>query len=498
MCGKKINRRTFVRDTVALGAIAYAGSTTGSQKDVKKRIQESGNSYIKSSRKLPVHQFDVVIAGGGTSGTVAAIAAARQGAKTALIEAKGYTGGTITEGGTCLHSFFNLPKPKAEKRQVVRGIPNEIIERLATVGGTSGHAPMVLNTDYDPVATVVDPELYKLITMRMLAENGVTLCLNTRISDVIMQGSTIRGVFVESHQGGEIIYAKSFVDCTGWGDLAANAGADYTEPNDYPVANSFGMGNVSIEGYRYFLESPGAISQMAVGRRSNEERKIVRLHADEYGDKSALPARFMEQARQIGMSLVVTTIHDNYFLFVKVNYKMKKSPTDRDAASLAELELRNRQLKALELFKDFVPGCEKAFIARTSPHINPRRVRCIKCDYSITGSDVTEGRHFYDDTFVYGFHDSQPRIRVNNGGTYGIPYRAYLPIGIDNLYVVGMMITSEHKAFHSTRNTVSCMGMGQATGTAAALCAKNNKETRELNYTDLRKALEKEDVYFDG
>jgi hypothetical protein len=99
---------------------------------------------------------------------------------------------------------------------------------------------------------------------------------------------------------------------------------------------------------------------------------------------------------------------------------------------------------------------------------------------------------------VYGFHDSAPRFQVKNGGTYGIPYRALRVAGIDNLLVAGMMITSDRRAHMSTRNTVSCMGQGQATGTAAALCARKNCGTRELRYTDLRKTLEKDDVYFES
>jgi hypothetical protein len=198
------------------------------------------------------------------------------------------------------------------------------------------------------------------------------------------------------------------------------------------------------------------------------------------------------------MTMATTTVHDNYFMFIKVNYKMPVSPTNRDAVAAAELELRRRQAKTVELFRKFVPGCEKAFIARTSPSLNIRRGRLIACDYDITRSDVLEGRHFDDDVFVYGFHDNAPRLQIKNGGTYGIPYRALRVAGVDNLLVAGMMITANHDAHMSTRNTVSCMGQGQATGTAAALAAAKNCGTRELRYADLRRALEKANVYFEG
>jgi len=145
-----------------------------------------------------------------------------------------------------------------------------------------------------------------------------------------------------------------------------------------------------------------------------------------------------------------------------------------------------------------VPGCEKAFIARTSPRLNIRRGRLIECDYDISHEDVIEGRHFDDDVFAYGFHDSAPRWQIKNGGTYGIPYRALRVGGIENLLAAGMMITKDHRAHMSTRNTVACMGQGQATGTAAALCSAKNCSTRELRYADLRETLEKDDVYFES
>ena len=179
---------------------------------------------------------------------------------------------------------------------------------------------------------------------------------------------------------------------------------------------------------------------------------------------------------------------------VKINYKMDVSPTDRDAASRAEVELRRRQARAVDLFREYVPGCEKAFIARTSPSLTIRRGRLVTCDYDITSEDVLEGRHFDDDIMAYGFHDSAPRLQIKDGGTYGIPYRALRVSGLDNLLAAGMIITSDHDAHMSTRNTVACMGQGQAAGTAAALCAQRTSTqstcgTRDLDYAVLRQAL---------
>ena len=490
-----MNRREFSAGMVMLGAAARAsGAEDGKDKPVDK---DSAVAYYEEpARKLPVRPFDVVIAGGGTAGVVAALAAARQGARTALIERKGYPGGTVTEGGTALHSFYNLWKafPGAKKRQVVRGIAQEIIDRLARVGATSGHAEMTKGYDYDSVCTAIDTEMYKLVTFQMLAEAGVFICVNTLLAGAIADGPRIIGAIAESRSGREAFTARAFVDCTAIGDLAARAGARYTEPNDYAVANSIGVANVDVEKYHAFLESHDAVSQYAEGMRSGKPGRIVRVQAR--GGK--LPDAFRQAAGKIGMSSVTTTVHDNYFMFIKLNFKMPVSPTDRDAVAEAELELRRRQAEAITLFRKYVPGCEKAFIARTAPTLCIRRGRRILCDYDITHEDVIGARHFADDVMVYGFHDSAPRFQIAAGGTYGIPYRALLAAKIDNLLVAGMMITSDHRAHMSTRNTVCCMGQGQAAGTAAALCAARKCATRELPYPVLRKALEKGGVYFES
>jgi len=488
-----MRRRDF---PIALAAFGLGTSAAVGLAREGQRGRPVPDVYVEPSKKLPVRHFDVVVAGGGTAGVVAALASAGQGAKTALVEIKGYTGGTVTEGGTALHSFYNLWKafPGVEKRQVVRGIPQQIIDRLAKVGGTSGHAEMLAGYNYDSMCTAIDTELYKLVTMEMLAEAGVQMFLHTWVAGAVRDGSRVRGVIVESRSGREALFAQAFVDCTAYGDLAAHAGAHYTKPNDYPVANSIGVANVDVEKYHQFIVEHDALSEIARGMRDGQPDQIVRLN----GRLARMPDRFREEARRIGMAMVTTTVHDNYFMFIKLNLKLPVSPTDRDAVSRAELELRRRQYQAVELFRKYVPGCEKAFIARTSPRLCIRRGRRIDCDYDISLSDVLEARHFHDDVFVYGFHDSAPRFQVANGGTYGIPYRALQARGIDNLLVAGMMITSDHNAHMSTRNTVCCMGQGQAAGTAAALCALRRCGTRDLPYDQLRSALEAGGVYFES
>jgi hypothetical protein len=488
-----MDRREFTKRSLLLGT----GILTSSAKIVTANTgNEDANHYEEPPKNLPIRKFDVVVAGGGTAGAVAAIAAARQGAKTALIEVKGYTGGTVTEGGTALHSFYNLwkPFPGAEKRQVVRGIPAEIIDRLVKIGGSTGYPEMERGTDYDGVCTAIDTELYKLTTMEMLDEAGVFMMLNTLVVGAVKEGSRIKYAITESRAGREAVYAKCFIDCTGYGDLAAHAGAEYTEPNDHPVCNSVGIANVSMDKYYEYLKSHNAIGQLARGTRSGKPDQVIRVGAESV----SLPDGFTEAARTIGMSMITTSVHDNYLMFIKCNFKLPVSPTDRDTVSKAELTIRKNMAKAVELFRKYVPGCENAFMARTSPKLCIRRGRRITCDYDITHEDVIEARHFDDDVFAYGFHDMAPSLQIKDGGTYGFPYGALCVKGIDNLLASGMLITSDFRAHMSTRNTVCCMGQGQASGTAAAMCAAKNYGTRELRYADLRQSLVKAGVYFES
>jgi len=450
--------------------------------------------YNEPAKNIPIREFDVVIAGGGTAGVVAAIASARQGAKTALIESKGYTGGVAVEGGTALHSYFNLWKafPGVEKRQVVKGIAQEIIDRLLERGGTTGHVEMTVRYNYDSVCTAIDTEIYKLVTFEMLIEAGVYVFVNTLLVGAIMNENTIQGVITESRSGREAFFARAFVDSTGYGDLSAYAGAKYIEPNDHPVANSIGVGGVDVDRYNEYCKNDSE-AQVAYGIRSGEPNRLVRAGFE----VGSLPPEMQKEAERIGMAFITTTVHDDYFMFMKINYQMPVSPTNRDEVVKAELELRKRMEAGIKLLRQ-IPGCEKAFMARTSPSLAIRRGRCIECDYDISNEEILNGTHFEDDIMSFGFHDCAPRMQIKNGGTYGLPYRALRVKGITNLLAAGMLITSDWAAHMSTRNTVACFGQGQAAGTVAALCVIKSVGTRELPYATLKNALLEAGVYLEN
>jgi hypothetical protein len=489
-----MDRRNFSKKLMMAGvAVPAAGNSFSNLAEQSYPSEDAG--------KYPIKEFDVVVAGGGTAGVTAAIAAARNGAKTALLEGKGYVGGTVVEGGTALHSFFNLWKafPGVEKRQVVKGIAQEIIDRLLIIGGTTGHGDVTGKIDYDCVCTAIDTELYKLVVLEMLSEAGVSVFTNTLAAGAVKKGSAINGVITQSRMGRELFKGKCFIDSTAYGDLSAYAGAEFKELNDHPVCNSMGLGNVNIEKLYSYLVKNKALGDLAYGIRDGVDGQIIRFGSESgYTIRGKLPREFVDGVVNLGSGLITTTVHDNYLMFIKVNYKLPVSPTNRDEVARAELIIRQNQYKTLQLFRKYLPGCENAFIARTSPSLNIRRGRTITCDYDITLSDVIDARHFDDDIMVYGFHDSAPKYQIKDGGTYGLPYKALRVKGIDNLLAAGMLITSDFQAHMSTRNTVCCMGQGQAAGTAAALCSAKKCDTRDLPYNELRETLLKDNVYLES
>ena len=452
--------------------------------------------YVASERKMPVRNYDVVVAGGGTAGVIAAIASARTGARTALIEYKGYVGGIAVEGGTGLHSFYNLWEPfGASKRQLVGGIPDEFVGVLKGYGGSAGHVDQLIYAEYDSACKNVDTEIYKFVALKMLREAGVHVYLNTLLTDAIRDGDSIRGAIGECHAGAEAFMAKMFIDSTGFGDLSARAFAPHREINDYGVTNSMGVGGVNLERYYDFLMAHSAVSELARGMRDGKPDKIIRMS----GDFKKISDEALADFKEASFAPITTTMHDDYMMFIKISHRIEAGPLNRDALNDTEYILRDKQMRAIAAMRKHIPGCEGAFIARTSPTLTIRRARLIECDYDITNEEVVDGAHFEDDVLSYGFHDYAPRIQIRDGRSYGMPIRSMQVKELKNLYAIGMLITSDHNAHMSTRNTVCCMAQGQAAGTAAALCvAGGYDDVRSLPYPTLRSCLEKDGVIFDN
>lgn len=451
-------------------------------------------NFLTESLNTPVRcACDVLVAGGGTAGVVAALAAAKNGADTILVERFGFLGGTIVGGAGPLHSFFNLYKafPGAEKKQVVRGIPEEIIQRLVKAGGSPGHLEQERGGNYDSVITLVDWEIFKQVILEMLEEAGVKILLHTMLAGAVMEGNQVKGVFVQGKSGREAILAKAVVDCTGDGDVAAFAGGQFIKKHDTSAAGyPFGMTGVDMQRLVAFLEERGLVNQLIRAHKGSETDDVIRLGFE----LKKVPefSEFMEKNEMwgpLGMSM-----HENNYTYINAVKLANVDGTDSWELSKAELVLRRRAMALAAMMKAHLPGFENAYVSWTPAAAGIRYTRAVLCEHIMSLEEILSGARFPDEVMLYGFHDCAPRLMIQDGGYYGVPYGALLPKGVDGLLMAGRMLTTEWDAHMSTRNTVSCMAMGQAAGTAAALAAKSGVLPRALDTEQLRDTLKAQDV----
>ena len=449
---------------------------------------------IEERKSTPVKlECDVLVAGGGTAGILAALAAARNGAKTVLVERYGHLGGTMINGAGPLHSFFNLWKafPGVAKKQVVRGIAQEIVDRMVEAGGSLGHVEMKQGFEYDSVATIIDREVFKTLAFDMFKEAGVNLLLHTFMVDVVKEANSLKGIIIESKSGREAILAKTTIDTTGDADVAFRAGVK-CHIMKRSAAMPFGMANVDLKRAVAFFREKDMLTALAHGDKGSERDDIVRIGFDIR--KLDAFNEIIEKIAYWGGPLTMSC-HENDLGFINVTNTRPINAVDVGDITRAEIELREQVMGMAELMKKHIPGFEKAYLSWTPTQFGARRSRIVDCEYDLTLGDIVEGRRFDDEVALYGFHDMAPEIMIKEGKAYGIPYRALLPRGVDNLLVAGRLITTAHKAHQSTRNTVSCMAQGQAVGTAASLCSRMNVTPRALDIKILRETLVKAGVY---
>jgi len=188
--------------------------------------------------------YDIIIVGGGISGTIAAISASRKGAKTLVVEKNGFLGGMLTAGGVGPMMTFH-----AGHKQVIKGITEELINRLVTKGKSPGH--ITDTTKYTYSVTPFDAESMKHEMEIMLLENGGNILYNTMLAGVEISSSRIRCITVCNKAGLTRLEAKVFIDATGDADLSAWSGVEFTKGRKHdgvcqPMTMNMKMRNVDI------------------------------------------------------------------------------------------------------------------------------------------------------------------------------------------------------------------------------------------------------------
>jgi len=434
--------------------------------------------------------YDVVVAGGGMAGITAAIAAARTGAKTMLIDKAGWLGGMGITGATGLHSFFNIfaAHEDVERTRVVGGIAQELVDRVESLGGGVGHVRMQRGGDFVSMLTPVEPETFKVAAALTCLESGVKLLLHTIVDEVRAANGHVGSIVVWNKAGRSVIRAKQYVDCTGDGDLAAYAGADFVhfkgdDHGSYSAGFTFRLCNIDLKKLKDDLERQGLIRQLAYAVKPfTNELDIVRLGMDlkPYHDRG-------EEGTPDGM--LSSSLRPRELTYCNCINHGPNDGLDPDNLTDAETDLRQRMLSVANFFRKQFDGCAACYPAGSAPSAGQRRGRAIRCEYELTEKDCTEGRTFDDHIACFSFIDNRDYL-VKDGGAYGIPYRALIPTKLDNVLIAGRMMTVDMVAHNSTRNTACCMICGQAAGTAAAMAAHEACAQRDVDIERLQRLLD--------
>jgi hypothetical protein len=444
----KINRRRFLNNTLAAGAFSLiGGKITGQNPD--SAIMQGKDIYNEPARTLPVYgRFDVIVVGGGPAGFASALASARNGARTIIIERFSFFGGTATASLMLnINGFRNQVKP--DGLQTSKGIAEEVILRLKEIDGLGlssykqeTHGVEKGNMNY---SFAIDGEKTKYVLTKMINDAGVHILFHTYFSEPVMEGNKITGVIVENKSGRQVIFGNVIIDASGDADVSARAGVPYRMTdikNDKHLPNCL-MYKVSVD--------------------------------PKYADKLGGPRT------------------KNTLLFW--------GPTSDTNGVNADEITRGEIATRLGVFENFKRNQEKlaplldgATLVETAPMMGIRQTRFIEGLYKTSADDAIQGRKFVDSVAMsacpiinyYGYR----RYLEHEG--YEIPYRCLLPQKVEGLIVAGRCISSDQQSYESWRAMAPTMCIGEAAGTSAAICVKTRKTPKEVDVNMLRSQLIKQ------
>lgn len=444
------------------------------------------------SRKLEALKTDVLVVGSGSAGITAAIAAARNGARTTLVEYHGFLGGIST-------TLPWLGFHDRDYRQVVKGLAHEFVTRLQKRHACS---PYVLDIKCSSLVSM-NGHHWKILAMELAEEAGVQVMLHTHMVDTLREGDRITGIVVEHKTGRQEIHARTVIDCSGDGDVAARGGAAWEKGRT-------GDGLVQSPTLVFRLTGLDRLRFIA-GCREHRHREWVepypdlkaKLHRNMEEDGIFVLGGFaelIERARQAGdhdlpqTRLVGVKTYRPDELVVVSTRVLGLDPTDVHSVSTAYARLF-AQVRPLErFFQKYVPGCENAVLEEIVPLLGIRESRRIMGDYVMQAEDMVEGRIFEDAVAMGGYHIDIHRpkgtwVDSRNVQAYTIPIRSLIARDLEGLMMAGKCLSATHEAVAGTRVIPICMAQGQAVGTLAALAAVSNKELREVPVSRLQDLL---------
>jgi len=486
----------------------------------RERTEESSGFVVEPEKKVPVvYDVDVAVAGASISGVFAALAAARCGADTVLIDRFGQVGGNmgpgmIVQGGKVGPS----PRPPAGltvgMHKGSTGIAQEFTERYASLrrGG-----PVPSDQTHYPR----DSSTASYTALKMLQESGVKLMLSAFAADPVMEGNRVVGLFVENKSGREAIRAKVVVDATGDADVAKRAGAPILYPKqEYhqldghaPTGMGIGfvVGNVDWEAFKRAQQEPSE-EDVRWAEQNLGEKRMKYLHyvlgaarkASEAGDFPNLKVEGLSEAWIKMRSLESPDITaaggtsgtEDRIAWGVIGYVRKEVMNTGDGVQISLLEARSRQIifETVDFYRNYVPGFERAYLLCIAPFLGARGGPCIEGEYTLTMQDGREGKQF--DDVVYAYPERRVLQYTSEHGEpkwMEVPYRVMLPKKIDGLVAVGRSASGKPDTLLRSRTAVKYMG--EAGGTAAAMAAKQGISPKQVDVKELQRRLLNSGLY---
>lgn len=447
-----------------------------------------------------MEQFDVVVVGGGFSGSIAAIAAARCQAKTAIVEASACLGGSLTTNGVNPMMTFH-----AGEKQVIRGITEELIARLKAQGKSPGHVrdPGHFTTTYTPF----DTEAMKHELELMLLEAGGNVLYHATLANVTRSDRKVESITVCTRSGLMTLSANVFIDASGDAALAAAAGLPLikgreSDGKSQPMTMTLKMANVDREKLRTWML--GHIAELNNHYQAEDVRTAERLACHGF-------IRELAEAKAAGEItipredvLFFETNNPGEFIF-NTSRILDHDATDPWSLSHAEFVGR-QQCRELESFaRRIIPGFEQALVVSTGPSVGVRSSCQIKGCYRLTADDLLKQTRFTDTIAISGYPidihspdgEGTEHGTLPFGGMYGIPWRTLIAAETDNVIVVGRCISATFEAQAAIRTTPTVGAIGQAGGIAAALAASENISVHQVSIAQLQDAIRQQQGYLD-
>jgi hypothetical protein len=437
------------------------------------------------ARDIPVlMEADIVVVGGGTTGPIAAIAAARRGKKVVLIERFGSLGGILTLG-------LNT-KPSGA---IIGGIPLEIWNLARSVGGAGADYMATAKTGGVKSASPTDPEIMKMLLTRLCVEAGVQILFETFVSAPYVEDGTVTGVIIESKSGRQFVGTKVLIDCSADADMAAKANAPFVmgsgdaEAKMQPVSMYFIMKNVDNKRLAQWARTCDDVPARAIPANDKDLdyglwltgfNGMLRRFQAETGVKL--------QRENITLKTADGQMYVNATRVLGVNVFSPKEFTD------AILECYRQIEGVCRFLKERVPGFEHARLGQVSPILGVRETRHILGEYTLTGPDSRGETHFDDsiaaDNSALDIHDPKGGdVDFQSMPPYEIPYRCLLPRRVEQILVAGRCISADHEAHARSRNMPACMATGQAAGVAAAIAVEEGVTVRRVPIAKVQTAL---------